>query len=94
MPAPVAQLLLPESRPDGAGWEPGCRWGSRSDCPYPLRRLSELGKGFVRFAGGECCVGRAGLGGAGFPEVEEPMKRFGETVTKTVLKSSRGEPID
>jgi hypothetical protein len=34
------------------------------------------------------------MGGAGFLDMEELMKRLGSTVGKTARRWSRGEPID
>jgi hypothetical protein len=52
------------------------------------------GATLVRFEARESYLGGVGMGGAGFLDMEELMKRLGSTVGKTARRWSRGEPID
>jgi hypothetical protein len=52
------------------------------------------GESYVRFTSHESYLGGAGIGGAGILDLEDLMKRFGETVAKTAAKWARGEPLD
>ncbi|HEY7519599.1 MAG TPA: DUF4410 domain-containing protein [Methylomirabilota bacterium] len=48
----------------------------------------------VKFSARESYLGGAGIGGAGFLDMEDLVKRFAETVAETTLKWSRGQSID
>lgn len=48
----------------------------------------------VKFSARESYLGGAGIGGAGFLDMEDLVRRFAETVAETSLKWSRGQPID
>jgi hypothetical protein len=48
----------------------------------------------MKFSARESYLGGAGIGGAGFLDMEDLVKRFAETVAETALKWSRGQPID
>jgi hypothetical protein len=52
------------------------------------------GSTLVKFAARESYLGGAGMGGAGLLDMDDLVKRFGETVAQTALKWSRGEPIE
>jgi hypothetical protein len=52
------------------------------------------GATLVRFEARESYLGGAGMGGAGFVDMEDLMKRLGSTVGKTARRWSRGEPIN
>ena len=52
------------------------------------------GQTLVKFEGRESYLGGAGIGGAGFLDMEDLTKRFGETVAEMTVKWARGEQID
>lgn len=52
------------------------------------------GAPLVKFSARESYLGGAGIGGAGFLDMDDLMKRFAETVAETALKWSRGQPIE
>ncbi len=48
----------------------------------------------IRFSGGESYAGGVGIGGAGFLDMEDLMRRFGATVADTVGRWAKGEKIE
>lgn len=52
------------------------------------------GKTLARFSGRESYAGGAGIGGAGFLDMEDLMKRFGGTVAESVTRWAQGEKIE
>jgi hypothetical protein len=51
------------------------------------------GRPLARFSARESYLGGAGIGGAGFLDMEDLVRKFAETVAETTLKWNRGEPI-
>lgn len=58
---------------------------------FELRNAS--GTVVARFSARESYLGGAGIGGAGFLDMEDLVRRFAETVAKTALKVARGQKI-
>ncbi len=52
------------------------------------------GRTLVKFSGTESYAGGAGIGGAGFLDIEDLIQRFGETVADRLIAWSRGEKIE
>lgn len=52
------------------------------------------GKTLARFSGGESYAGGVGIGGAGFIDMEDLMRRFGATVGDTVARWVKGDKIE
>lgn len=52
------------------------------------------GAPLAKFSARESYLGGAGIGGAGFLDMEDLVRRFAETVAETALKWSRGQPIE
>jgi hypothetical protein len=52
------------------------------------------GTPLAKFEADEAYAGGAGIGGAGFLDMEDLMRRFGETIGKKTVQWSRGEKID
>ncbi len=52
------------------------------------------GRTLVKFSGTESYSGGAGIGGAGFLDMEDLMRRFGETMAERIIAWSKGEKID
>jgi len=48
----------------------------------------------VRFSSRESYLGGAGIGGAGFLDMEDLVKRFAETVAEATVKWAKGETIE
>jgi len=48
----------------------------------------------LKFEADESYAGGAGIGGAGFLDMEDLMRRFGETIGKKTVLWSRGEKIE
>jgi hypothetical protein len=48
----------------------------------------------AKFTARESYLGGAGIGGAGFLDMEDLVRRFAETVAETTRKWARGEKID
>ncbi len=51
-------------------------------------------RSLVKFSGTESYSGGAGIGGAGFLDMEDLMRRFGETMAERIIAWSKGEKID
>lgn len=51
------------------------------------------GVALARFSARESYLGGAGIGGAGFLDMEDLVRRFAETVAETTRDWSRGKPI-
>ncbi len=54
---------------------------------------SPAGTTLARFSVRESYLGGAGIGGAGFLDMDDLMRRFSETVAETAVKWARGEKI-
>jgi hypothetical protein len=54
---------------------------------------SPTGAALARFSARESYLGGAGIGGAGFLDMEDLMRRFSESVAETAVKWARGEKI-
>ena len=59
-----------------------------------FRLLGPDGAEMVKFTARESYLGGAGIGGAGFLDMEDLVRRFAETVAETTRKWTRGEKID
>lgn len=55
---------------------------------------SPTGTVLAKFSTRESYLGGAGIGGAGFLDMDDLVRRFAETVVATAVKWSRGEKID
>jgi Domain of unknown function (DUF4410) len=51
------------------------------------------GRVLARFTVRETYLGGAGIGGAGFLDIDDLVKRFGETVAETTKKWAAGQPV-
>lgn len=56
--------------------------------------LSAKGTQLAKFETDESYVGGAGIGGAGFLEMQDLIRRFGAAIGKKIVRWSRGEKID
>lgn len=54
---------------------------------------SPAGATLARFSASESYLGGAGIGGAGFLDMDDLMRRFSESVAETAVKWARGEKI-
>lgn len=52
------------------------------------------GQVLARLAASESYLGGAGIGGAGFLDMEDLMRRFGETMAERIVQWSRGEKME
>jgi hypothetical protein len=59
-----------------------------------FRILGPDGADLVRFQARRSYLGGAGIGGAGFLDLDELVRRLAETVTEMTVNWSRGEPLD
>lgn len=59
-----------------------------------FRILGSDGTELVRFQARRSYLGGAGIGGAGFLDMDELVRRLAETVAEMTVNWSRGEPLD
>ena len=55
---------------------------------------SPAGATLAKFSAHESYLGGAGIGGAGFLDMDDLFRRFAETVAQTMQKWARGEKIE